>query len=100
MSVNGTVFSFSPGGNHSHCFDVVIADDDNVLEEDEELMLSLSSNDEGVILTSDVLIIQILDDDGKKLYKIELLGSRPKYRLYRLLYARYPWRLLDKGFVL
>lgn len=58
-----TVFSFSPGNNHTQCFDLIITDD-NVLEEDEELTFSLSSNDEGVRLTSDVLIIRILDDDG------------------------------------
>lgn len=59
------MFSFSPGSNHTQCFEVVITDD-NALGDHEELVMSLSSNDEGVLLTFDVLIIQILDDDGKK----------------------------------
>lgn len=57
--------SISPGTNHTQCIEIVFIDD-NVLEEDEHVVISLSNNDTGVLLTPSVLTIQILDDDSEK----------------------------------
>jgi hypothetical protein len=61
-AVNNRVLTFEPGSTEE-CFDVGI-DDDTVDEEDtEDLFLTITTNQDGVILTPDTTRVVIADDD-------------------------------------
>ena len=65
-AVNNRVLTFEPGSTEE-CFDVGITDDTVDEEDTEDLFLTITTNQDGVILTPDTTRVVITDEDRKNI---------------------------------
>ena len=70
-AVNNRVLTFEPGSTEE-CFDVGITDDTVDEEDTEDLFLTITTNQDGVILTPDTTRVVIADDDGKNITRLTM----------------------------